>query len=106
MITSTFGKGLLLFFMMVISLAVNLEDNLITRLGLDMNYGLIVFIALVTAFLAAGRNLKVVVLIGVLSLIVNMPVGFILNFGIDREIYFGLMASILSAPLIAWLFDA
>ncbi|MDK1022703.1 MAG: hypothetical protein QGD92_00555 [Gammaproteobacteria bacterium] len=106
MVTTTFGKGLLLFFMMVISLAVNLDDNLITRLGLDMNYGLIAFVALVTAFLAAGRNLKVIFMIGILSLIVNMPVGFILNFGIDREVYFGLMASIVSAPFVAWLFDA
>ena len=106
MITSTFGKGLLLFLMMVTSLAVNLDDNLITRLGLEMNYGLVMLAALIIAILVAGQGLTTVFLVGMLSFIVNLPAGFILNFGIDREIYFGLMTSIISAPFVAWFFDA
>ena len=106
MITSTFGKGLLLFLMMVTSLAVNLDDNLITRLGLEMNYGLVMLAAFIIAILVAGQGLTTVFLVGMLSFIVNLPSGFILNFGIDREIYFGLMTSIISAPFVAWFFDA
>jgi hypothetical protein len=106
MITSTFGKGLLLFLMVITSLAVNLDDNLITRLGLDLNFGLVMVVALIIALMAAAQSLTVIFVIGMLSFIVNLPTGFILNFGIDREIYFGLMTSIISAPFVAWFFDA
>jgi branched-subunit amino acid transport protein len=83
MITSTFGKGFLLFMMMATSLAVNLDDNLITRLGLDMNYGLVLLVALIIAILVAGQSLTTIFLVGILSFIVNLPAGFILNFGIS-----------------------
>ena len=106
MITSTIGKGLLLFLMMVISLAVNLEDNLITRMGLGMNYGLVMLVALIIAMLVARQSLTTIFMVCMLSFIVNLPAGFILNFGIDREIYFGLMTSIISAPFVVWFFDA
>lgn len=106
MITSTFSKGFLLFLMMVTSLVVNLDDNLITRLGLEMNFGLIMLAALIIAILTATQSLSVIFVVGMLSFIVNLPAGFILNFGIDREIYFGLMTSIISAPFVAWFFDA
>lgn len=91
--------------MMATSLAVNLDDNLITRLGLDMNYGLVLLVALIIAILVAGQSLTTIFLVGILSFIVNLPAGFILNFGIDREIYFGLLTSIISAPFVAWFFD-
>jgi hypothetical protein len=106
MITSTFGKGLLLFLMMVTSLAVNLDDNLITRLGLEMNYGLVILAALGIAIMIAGQSLTTIFMIGMLSFIVNLPAGFILNFGVDREVYCGLMTSIISAPFVVWFFDA
>ena len=106
MMTSTIGKCLLLFLMMLISLAVNLDDNLITRLGLTMNYGVVILAALTIAIVASSQSLTVIFMIGILSFIVNMPEGFILKFGIDRDIYFGLMASIISAPLVSWFFDA
>jgi hypothetical protein len=106
MITSTFGKGLLLFLMLVTSLAVNLEDNLVTRLGLEMNYGLVILTALGIAIMIAGQSLTTIFMIGMLSFIVNLPAGFILNFGVDREVYFGLMTSIISAPFVVWFFDA
>ena len=83
MITSTIGKGLLLFLMMVISLAINLEDNLITRMGLEMNYGLVMLAALVIAMLVARQSLTTIFMVGMLSFIVNLlgcrPIGYLVR---------------------------
>lgn len=105
MITTNLSKGVLLFLMIVISMAVNLDDNLIARFGLSMNYGLVFLAALAIALLAADQKLPVILVIGIFSLIANMPDSFILNFGLDRDIFFGLMASLVLAPLFAWFLD-
>lgn len=105
MIATNYAKVGLLCLLLCGTLLVNIDDNLLARLGLTGNYGLALAIALLIAMLAAGRKLPFILLIVMLSLIANMPEGFALNFGIGREVYFGLMVSLVLAPYIGQVFD-
>ena len=105
MITSNLSKGFILFLMITATMAVNLDDNLLARPGFEMNFGLVLIAALIVAFLAAEQKMAVIFLLGAFSLIANMPADFALNFGLDRDIFFGLLSSITLAPVIAWFFD-
>ncbi len=105
MIIQNYAKVALLFLLMSATLLINIDDNLLARLGLTANYGIAVFAALIVAMLVAGRKLAVVVLVVLLSLIANMPQEFALNFGVNREVFFGLMVSLVLAPYIAQIFD-
>jgi hypothetical protein len=87
------------------TLLINVDDNLLARLGLTANYGVAALAALLVAMLVAGRKLPVVVLVVILSLIANMPQEFPLNFGMNREVFFGLMVSLVIAPYLAHIFD-
>jgi len=105
MIVSDYSKVALMFFIMSISLLINIDDNLMARIGFSANYGLALVAALVIAMLAMGRKLPFIVLIVTLSFIANMPEGFPLNFGFPREVFFGLMVSLLLAPYLERMFD-
>lgn len=105
MIIHNYAKIALLFLLMSATLLVNIDDNLLARLGLAANYGIAILAALIVAMMVAGRKLSVVVLVVLLSLIANMPQEFALNFGVNREVFFGLMVSLLIAPYIAHMFD-
>jgi hypothetical protein len=105
MIVSDYSKVALMFFLVSITLFINIDDNLMARIGLSANYGLALVAALVIAMLTMGQKLPFIVLIVILSFIANMPEGFPLNFGLPREVFFGLMVSLVLAPYLERIFD-
>jgi|TARA_B100001964_G_C14218798_1_gene594199 hypothetical protein len=58
-------------------------------------------VAMVMTGLIMHRDLALVVLILFLSIGANMPAEFMLNFGIDRDIFTGILGAIILLPLIA-----
>ena len=94
------GKGLLIFLMVVITIAVNVGDNAMARLGFDQDYLLITLFAIVITGLIMHRHLFLVVLVLFLSIGANMPADFMLNFGIDRDLFVGALVAIVFAPIL------
>lgn len=95
----------LLFFIFAVTLALNLDDNLIARLGFSGNYGFILALSLICTVLVAGRHAVIVAAVVLLCLNANMPIDFSLNFGYDRDYYAGLMAALVLQPILIYFFD-
>ncbi len=75
-------KGGLIFLVLMITIAINLEDNMISRLGFEPTFLKITLVAVVITGLVMHRGLALVVLVLFLSVEANMPDGFMLNFGL------------------------
>lgn len=98
-------KSALIFFVFLLTIAINLEDNVLARLGFDANYLMMALVAVVFTGLLAHRSVLLIILVLFLSIGANMPVGFMLNFGIDRDYLTGVLVAVVIAPLLARLFD-
>jgi len=94
-------KVVFTFLMFFLTIAVNLEDNVLARLGFQRNYLLMTLIAVVVTGLLAHRRLFLIVLVLFLSIGANMPADFMLNFGIDRDFFVGILAAIVLLPVLA-----
>ncbi len=93
-------KFALVFFMILMTTATNLPDNMIARLGFDADVMLGTLAAVVITGLIHYRRLLFIVLVFFMSLAANMPADFLLNFGLDRDILtIGLVALVLTAPV-------
>ncbi len=100
-----FARSTVLFLFFAIILGMNLDDNLIARLGLAGNFSLIFFSAVLFTLFMIGRNIYMVAAVIGLCLVANMPADFSLNFGYDRDYYAGLMVALLFQPVFARLLD-
>lgn len=98
-------KIALIFFVFLLSIAVNLEDNVLARLGFDGNYLMMALVAVVFTGLLAHRSVLLIILVLFLSIGANMPEGFMLSFGIDRDYLTGVLVAVVIIPLIGKLFD-
>ena len=98
-------KGGLIFLVLMITIAINLEDNMIARLGFQPTFLIITLVAVVITGLVMHRDLALVVLVLFLSVGANMPAGFMLNSGIDRDILTGILGAIILVPFIAKIID-
>ena len=99
------GKGNLIFVLMFATLAVNADDGIIARLGLEFDYGLVTVVSLLVAVLLIGQTALIVSLVMSLSLVANMPTEFALNFGMDRDMYLGVATAVVFAPIISRVLD-
>lgn len=77
-----------------------MDDNLLARLGIEPSYGYVLGMALLFSVLLSERNAFIVAAVVFFSLNANMPMEFSLNFGLDRDIYAGLMMAILLQPIM------
>ena len=95
----------ILFLLFSVTLSMNLDDNLIARLGFSVNLGFILVLATTCTLFVARRRELIVALIVFLSLNANMPADFSLNLGYDRDLYGGLMLALLLQPLLMRVLD-
>lgn len=98
-------KIILIFVVMVMTVAINLEDNFIARLGFDSNYLVITLVAVVFTGLLAYRDLMLIVLVLFLSIGANMPEEFMQNLHIDRDYLTGVLIAIVIVPIIGKVLD-
>jgi len=96
-----FARSILVFVVFIAALAINLEDNFVARLGLEGNFTIVLAMAILFTFLILGRNVFVVATIVGLCLLANMPADFTLNFGVDRDLFAGMMMALLFQPFLA-----
>ncbi|HJN53295.1 MAG: hypothetical protein QGI68_20000 [Pseudomonadales bacterium] len=91
-------KGALISVLVFATLTVNANDGIITRLGLELGYGVIAVVSLLVATLLIGQTALMVALVVSMSLLANMPAEFVLNFGLDRDLYMGIATAVVLAP--------
>ena len=100
-----YAKPTLMFLVLMVSMSFNIDDNLIARLGISSGYGSAILVATVMTVLLSGRDLVLISLTVLFSINANMPMEFVLNFGIDRDFYGGLMVSLVLIPFLAWFIE-
>lgn len=97
------AKAAAVFLIMFGTLACNVDDNLIARLGFQFSYGMVFLISLSVTFLVYNRDVLIIAVIFFLSLDANMPAEFLFNFGLDRDLFAGLATALIIAPAIDWV---
>jgi len=95
-----FLRFIILFMTFSTTLALNLGDNVVSRLGLATNVGFILLLASILTYLVSGRGSLFIVGVVVLSLLANMPADFTLNMGVDRDYYAGFMLALALQPVL------
>jgi len=94
-------KSLLICIIVAATMLVNVEDNLMARMGFINNYLLLALAVMFITLLSTGINTFVTAVIILFSMNANMPAGFGLNLGLDRDIY-ALGMVILLMTSFAW----
>ena len=94
----TFGKGALIFLAMIVTLSVNADDGIISRLGIEFTIGLVASTSLLVSLLLIHQKTLIVASVITLSLVANMPLEFVLNFGLDRDLFLGIAAAMICLP--------
>lgn len=102
---ATLARSITVFLILAVTLGVDGTDNIIARLGMGHNYLIVFGAAAVLTLILSGRNVYVIAVVAVLSLIANMPADFTLNFGFDRDYYAGVMMALVFQPVVARLMD-
>jgi len=103
--SSGFMRGLVIFFLFMITIAINVEDNVMARLGFNHDYLLMTLISMVVASLLVYRRIALIALVLFLSVAANSPADFLLNFGLDRDVITGTLFAIIVAPLAEKIFS-
>ncbi|GMR21006.1 MAG: hypothetical protein BMS9Abin36_1604 [Gammaproteobacteria bacterium] len=93
-------KLLLLFLVLFMSIAVNLPDSYIARLGIEPDYIIAALAAIVVAGLVVHRKLLLIVLVVALSIGTNMPEPFMTSIGVGRDYLFATLIAIVIVPWI------
>ena len=97
-------KFILVFVVMLMTIAVNMPDNMLARVGIDNNYLIAALAAFVITGLIYYRGLMLIILVMLLSLAANMPESFTLNFGLDRDYFVATLVALVVIPIVArWL---
>jgi hypothetical protein len=97
---TTTMKVVFTFLMFFLTVAINLDDNVLARLGFERDYLVMTLVTLVVTGLIAHRRLLLIVLVLFLSIGANMPAAFMLNFGIDRDFLVGVLCAIVLLPVL------
>ena len=114
------ARSVSVFLFFAVALALNFEDNVVARLGMEIivqphpraaieaaarlgmegNYALVFSMSVLFTLLIVDRNVFVVAAVVCLCLIANLPADFGLNFGYDRDFFTGLMLALLFQPVL------
>lgn len=98
-------KYLFVFLVMFLSIAVNLPDGMISRLGFNANYLLAALVAVALTGLVVHRRLFLVVLVIVCTIGANLPVSVTDSMGVDRDILFATLIALVVIPYVAGKVD-
>ena len=96
-----YAKYFLSFLVIFLSIAANLPDSMIARLGLDANYLLAALVAVAITGLIAHRHILLVVLVLSCTIGANLPEDVIELLGMDRDILFATLIALVVIPFIA-----
>ncbi len=84
------------------SIAINLPDSYIARVGIEPDYIMAALAAIVIAGLIVHRKLLLIVLVVALSIGTNMPESFMVSIGVGRDYLF---ATLIAIVVIPWIIE-
>jgi len=94
-------KFLLFFMIIFLSIAINLPDGMISRLGFDANYLFAALAAIAITGLIVHRRMLLVLLVLLSTIGANLPVGIADQFGLDRDILLATLIALVVIPFVA-----
>jgi len=95
------AKFLLFFLIIFLSIAINLPDSMIARLGVDANYLFAALASIVITGLIVHRRMLLVLLVLACTIGANLPENVIGYIGLDRDILFATLIALIVIPFIA-----
>jgi hypothetical protein len=99
------AKFFLFALIIFMSIAINLPDSMLTRMGLDANYLLAALVAMVIAGLSIHRHMLLVVLILGCAVGANLSAELAAYFGVDRDILLATLFALIIVPFVAGKID-
>lgn len=94
------GKFILFSLIIFMSIAVNLPDSMIARLGFDANYLLAALVAMTIAALSIHRRMLLVLLLVACSIGANLPQETATYLGLDRDVLFATLIALVVVPFL------
>ena len=95
------AKFLLFFLIIFMSIAINMPDGMITRMGFDANYLFAALAAVAITGLIVHRRIMLVVLVILSTIGANLPVGLADQLGLDRDIMLATLIALIVIPYVA-----
>ena len=94
------------FLIVMLSIGVNVGQNLLAQFNIERNYMIIALVALTVAGLIAHRNLFFIVLVAGITGATNLPPEMLLGKGISPDFLFATLLAVIIAPtgmrLLGW----
>jgi fucose permease len=94
------------FLVVMLSIGVNVGQNLMDQFNIERNYLIIALVALTVSGLIAHRNLFFIVLVAGLTAAINIPTEVLADNGISPDILFTTLLAVIIAPtgikLLGW----
>ncbi len=94
------ARFLLFSLIIFMSIAVNMPDSMIVRLGFDANYLLAALVAVVIAALTVHRRMLLVLLLLACTIGANLPHEMADYLGLDRDILFATLIALVIVPFL------
>ena len=95
------AKFILFFLIIFLSIAVNLPDSMITRMGFDANYLFAALAAVAITGLIVHRRMLLVILVILSTIGANLPIGIADQLGLDRDIMIATLIALVVIPYVA-----
>jgi len=95
------AKFILFFLIIFLSIAINMPDSMITRLGFDANYLFAALAAVAITGLIVHRRILLVVLVILSTIGANLPVGVADRLGLDRDMLLATLIALVVIPYVA-----
>jgi hypothetical protein len=99
------GSYLASFFIITLSIGINVGQHLLTQLNISRSYLLLTLIAMTTAGLIAHRELLFIVLVAAMSVAINLPAEVLTEHGVNRLILLATLLSLIVVPTVMKLWD-
>jgi hypothetical protein len=93
------------FFIITLSIGINVGQHLLTQLNISRSYLLLTLIAMTTAGLIAHRELLFIVLVAAMSVAINLPAEVLTEHGVNRLILLATLLSLIVVPTVMKLWD-
>ncbi len=101
---SYIARFLLVFLVLAMSIAINMPENMISRLGFDANYLLVALVAVTITALIVHRRIVLIVSVVLLTVGANIPAEYVIEYGIDQDYLMAGLIALVIAPLVYDLF--
>ncbi len=100
------ARYILSFLIIMLSIGVNLGQHILEMLNIDRNYLLLTLLAVTIAGLLAHRHILLIVLVGGLTVAINMPAELLAQNQISMDMLFSTLVAVIFVPagikLLGW----